>query len=73
MEIVAGHLVVDTDQRESYLEDCVSVVEEARKAPWCLDFTVAADLVDRGRIDVFERWESQSVAEYGVARVRSLT
>ena len=95
MEIVAGHLVVDTDQRESYLEDCVSVVEEARKAPWCLDFTVAADLVDPGRIDVFERWESQadveafrgsgpseeqgaamlsaSVAEYGVARVRSLT
>ena len=95
MVIVAGHLVVDTDQRESYLEDCVSVVEEARKAPGCLDFTIAADLVDPDRINVFERWESQadveafrgsgpsegqgaamlsaSVAEYGVASVRSLT
>lgn len=60
MVIVAGHLIVDPAQRESYLADCVSVVEEARKAPGCLDFTIAADLVDPGRIDVFERWESQA-------------
>ena len=95
MVIVAKHLIVDADQRESYLADCVSVLEEALKAPGCLDFTIAADLVDLGRIDGFERWESQayveafrssgpseeqgaatlsaSVAEYGVARVRSLT
>ena len=63
MVIVAGHLIVDPEQRESYLADCVSVVEEARKAPGCLDFTIAADLVDPGRIDVFERWESQADVE----------
>ena len=63
MVIVAGHLIVDPEQRESYLADCVSVVEEARKAPGCLDFTIAADLVDPGRIDVFEHWESQADVE----------
>jgi len=63
MVIVAGRLIVDPEQRESYLADCVSVVEEARKAPGCLDFTIAADLVDPGRIDVFERWESQADVE----------
>ena len=63
MVIVAGHLIVDPEQRESYLADCLGVVDEARKAPGCLDFTIAADLVDPGRIDVFERWESQADVE----------
>jgi quinol monooxygenase YgiN len=63
MVIVAGHLVVDREQRESYLADCVSVVEQARSAPGCLDFAITADLVDPGRIDIFERWESQAAVE----------
>ena len=63
MIIVAGHLIVDPQQRASYLADCVTVVEQARSAPGCLDFSLAADLVDPGRIDVFERWASQSAVE----------
>ncbi|HEY6424904.1 MAG TPA: antibiotic biosynthesis monooxygenase family protein [Pseudonocardiaceae bacterium] len=63
MVIVAGHIVVHPDQRESYLADCVSVVKQARCAPGCLDFTIAADLVDPDRIDIFERWESQADVE----------
>ena len=70
MVIVAGHLIVDPEQRESYLADCVGVVEESRKAPGCLDFTIAADLVDPGRIDVFERWEFAG-GRRGVPRQRS--
>lgn len=61
--IVAGHIVVDPEQRESYLAGCVSVVEEARRAAGCLDFAITPDLVDRGRIDIFERWESQGAVE----------
>lgn len=60
MLIVAGHIVVDPEKRESYLADCTSVVEQARCAPGCLDFAIAADLVDHGRINIFERWESQA-------------
>lgn len=63
MVIVAGHLLVDPSQRESYLAGCVAVVEQARAAPGCLDFALTADLVDPARIDVFERWESQADVE----------
>jgi quinol monooxygenase YgiN len=63
MVIVAGHLVVDPDARESYLADCVSVVRQARSTLGCLDFVIAADLVDPGRINIFERWESQAAVE----------
>ncbi|GAA3463755.1 antibiotic biosynthesis monooxygenase family protein [Saccharothrix longispora] len=63
MVIVAGHLVVDPHRRESYLADCASVVRQARDAPGCLDFSVTADLVDPGRVVVFERWESRAAVE----------
>ncbi|TXS54205.1 putative quinol monooxygenase [Streptomyces sp. t39] len=63
MVIVAGHVVVDPDQRDSYLASCVHVVELARRAAGCLDFTVTADLVDAGRVNIFERWESQAAVE----------
>lgn len=63
MVIVAGHIMVDPAQRESYLAGCVGVVEQARRAPGCLDFAISADLLDPGRIDIFERWESQQAVE----------
>jgi quinol monooxygenase YgiN len=61
--IVAGHLVVDPEQRESYLANCIGVVEQARGAPGCLDFAISADLVAPGRINIFERWESRAAVE----------
>jgi quinol monooxygenase YgiN len=61
--IVAGHLVVAPEQRAIYLAGCVPVVERARATPGCLDFSLAADPVDPGRITVFERWESRAAAE----------
>ena len=63
MVIVAGHITVAPEQRDSYLAGCVSVVEQARDAAGCLDFAISADLVDRGRINVFERWDSQGAVE----------
>ncbi len=58
MVIVAGHLVVEPGERDGYLARCFGVVEQARAAPGCLDFSVSADLVDPARIAVLERWES---------------
>ena len=63
MVIVAGHITVEPEQRESYLAGCVSVVEQARGTAGCLDFAITADLVDPGRVNVFERWESQAAVE----------
>ena len=47
MVIVAGHITVEPQQRESYLAGCVRIVEQARPAVGCLDVAVCADLVTR--------------------------
>jgi quinol monooxygenase YgiN len=63
MVIVAGHITVEPQQRESYLAGCVGVVEQARGTAGCLDFAITADLIDPGRVNIFERWESQAAVE----------
>lgn len=63
MIIVAGYLIVDPNARAGYLADCVTVVEQARQAGGCLDFSLSADLLDPSRINVFERWESRAAVE----------
>ncbi len=63
MVIVAGHITVEPQRRDAYLAGCVSVVEQARGTAGCLDFAITADLIDPGRINVFERWESQAAVE----------
>jgi quinol monooxygenase YgiN len=61
--IVAGHVVVDPTERDDYLSGFVEVVRQARRTPGCLDFSLSADLIEPGRINVFERWESQAALE----------
>jgi quinol monooxygenase YgiN len=61
--IVAGHVVVDPSRRDDYLSGCVDVVRQARRTPGCLDFALSADVVDPGRVNIFERWESQAAVE----------
>lgn len=63
MVIVAGQLFVDPARREAYLAGCVDVVEQARRAAGCLDFAITADLIDPGRINVFERWDTREAVE----------
>ena len=63
MVIVAGHVVVDPQQRDDYLSGCVEVVRQARRAAGCLDFSLSADLLEPGRVNIFERWESQAAVD----------
>jgi quinol monooxygenase YgiN len=63
MVIVAGYVTVDPEQRVSHLEAFKPVVEKARQADGCLDFAVAPDLLDPGRVNLFERWESQDAVK----------
>ncbi|RJK97535.1 putative quinol monooxygenase [Vallicoccus soli] len=60
MVIVAGALWVDPAARQAYLEDCADVVRQARRAEGCLDFSLAPDLLDPGRVDVYERWAGEA-------------
>jgi quinol monooxygenase YgiN len=50
------------DYRE-YLAGCARIVEHARRAVGCLDVSICAGLVDPGRVNIFERWESQAMLE----------
>jgi quinol monooxygenase YgiN len=61
--IVAGHVVVDPEQREDYLSGCVEVVRQARRTAGCLDFALSADLIEPSRVNIFERWESQAAVD----------
>jgi quinol monooxygenase YgiN len=63
MVIVAGHITVDPEQRESHLAGSVGVVERARRAAGCLDFAITADMIDPGRVNLFERWGSQAAVK----------
>ena len=57
MLIVAGHLIVDRTERDNYVQ-CAKVVEAARVAPGCLDFSITADTIDPALIRIFERWDN---------------
>jgi len=57
--IVSGTLHVDPRSREAYLRARVPILEHARRAPGCMDFSLSADLLDAGRINVYERWRSR--------------
>lgn len=59
MIIVAGWLRVDPAHRDTFLSESAAAVQQARSAIGCLDFAVSADVVDPGRVNVHERWESE--------------
>jgi quinol monooxygenase YgiN len=63
MIIVSGWLIVDPGERESYLAGCREVIVQARAAPGCIDFHLAADPIEPGRINIFEQWESVESVE----------
>ena len=63
MIIVSGHLTLPAAERGGYLRACEEVVVAARRAPGCLDFAIAADLVDPARVVVLERWADRESLE----------
>ncbi|MGQ0836970.1 putative quinol monooxygenase [Actinokineospora sp.] len=58
MIIVSGWLKVDPAARAGYLDECRTVMEQARAAAGCHDFTLSADLLEPGRVNIYERWET---------------
>ena len=58
MIIIAGTLTVAAADRDAYLDTVRDVAAGARNAPGCHDFVQAPDPIDPGRINIYERWES---------------
>ena len=57
--IVSGQLHVDPAEREAFLAARVPIMAHAREAKGCLDFSLSADPLDAGRVNVYERWNSR--------------
>jgi quinol monooxygenase YgiN len=57
--IVSGSIRVDPAVRDAFVAASLPAVVAARKAPGCLDFVVAGDPIDPGRVNVYERWRSE--------------
>ena len=57
--IVSGTLRVAPPERDRYLAARRPVLEAARRAPGCLDFSLSPDLLEADRINVHERWRSR--------------
>ncbi|MEW9549141.1 putative quinol monooxygenase [Nonomuraea sp. NPDC050783] len=70
MVIVAGRGYVDPRQREALLTSLEASLRRTRTEPGCLDYVVAADPVEPGRVNVYERWESE---EHLAAHLAAMT
>jgi quinol monooxygenase YgiN len=60
MLIVAGTGYVDPDRRDALLESLAPALRQARTTPGCLDYVVAADPIEPDRVNIYERWESET-------------
>ncbi len=59
MIIVSGRIEVRPGTRQDFLTRSAAAVVQARRTDGCLDFVVAADPVELGRVNVYEEWESE--------------
>lgn len=63
MIIIAGHLVVDGEQRDAYVAAHRDLVARARASDGCLHFAIGADVVDGCRVDMVEVWRDAGALE----------
>ena len=70
MVIVGGSFEVDPDQREEFVASRHESMKKSRSEPGCLEYTVAADPIDPGRVVLFERWVDQAALDTHIAGMR---
>jgi quinol monooxygenase YgiN len=56
MVVVEGIIDVDPSQRDEFLEGRREGLLATRDEPGCIEYAFSADLIDPGRIRIFERW-----------------
>jgi quinol monooxygenase YgiN len=58
MVIVQGVFSFDPNDREQFLAASVEGMRSSRQEKGCLEYVIAADPLDPGRVVLSERWES---------------
>lgn len=63
MIVVTGHMTVDPAQRDDFLANAHGVISASRAEDGCIDYVMAADPVDEGRVVISEQWESSDAID----------
>jgi len=63
MVIVAGHFVVDPADQAAFVAGREEAMRLTRTEPGCLEYVMAADPVDPGRVVLYERWADQAALD----------
>ncbi|MBA3279110.1 MAG: antibiotic biosynthesis monooxygenase [Geodermatophilaceae bacterium] len=56
MLIITAKMYVDPARRAEFLAGSAEELRQARAEPGCVDFIVAPDPVEPGRVNLFEQW-----------------
>lgn len=65
MIIVAGHLTIDPDHRDTALAAIATCVAATRAEPGNLEYRFSPDLDEPDRLNLIERWsDEQAMAEH---------
>ena len=59
MIIISGRLTTRPEARDRFLAASAQAMVQARRAPGCKDFVVAADPIEPDRVNIYEEWESE--------------
>ncbi|MPZ81299.1 MAG: antibiotic biosynthesis monooxygenase [Actinophytocola sp.] len=59
MLIIAGKLYVAPEERDKFVDGHVEVVKRAREYAGCIDLAISADMIEDGRVNMIEVFESE--------------
>ena len=68
MLVVAGTIDVEPAQRQAFLEGRRDAVRSTLEEPGCIEYAFSADLLDPGRVRIFEQWETGQHLDAHLAR-----
>jgi quinol monooxygenase YgiN len=70
MVIVGGWFEVEPSARDAFVAGRVDGMRRSRAEQGCIEYVLAPDPVDPGRVVLFERWESQADLDRHLAAAR---
>jgi quinol monooxygenase YgiN len=71
--IVQGTFSVDPSERDRFVETSMDAMRSSRQEEGCLEYVMAADPLDPGRVVLSERWESMDHLQQHLAQQKNAT
>ena len=71
MVIVGGAFQVEPGERDAFVAERAEVMRRSRAEQGCIEYVMAADPLEPGRVVLFERWASQADLDAHLAAMSS--